>query len=167
VKIVFAPLALALLLNLAPTSQTVKAEARATKRAVRIYLGCKCEDSKDSNYCITPVLRAVDRRAPALGALKAFLSGPTEAEKSQDLYALYTEYLSIKRLAITKGTARVSLRTTCEVGSRWPGDMAPETFSVAIEKTLKQFPNVRRVMICLDGYADFASERGGPRKRCN
>ena len=166
-KIVFAPLAFAVLLNLAPTSQTVTAEARANKRGVRIFLGCNCEASDDPNYCIAPVLRAVDRGSPARGRLKAFLSGPTEEEKSKGIHALYTQCLSVKSLAITKGTARVSLRTTCEAGSQWPGDLAPEAFSVAIEKTLKQFPSVHRVIICLDGYADFASERGGPRKRCN
>lgn len=167
-KFIFAPLALALLLNLAPTDQTFKAEARGIKREVRIYLGAgenlECEDGV---YCIAPVLRTVDRRAPARGALQAFLSGPTTEEKSHGFYALHTQYLSITRLAITKGTARVSFRTTREEWQRWPGDLAPIRFAIAIEKTLKQFPNVRRVIICLDGDLDFVGGRGGPRKRCN
>ncbi|MGA9771526.1 MAG: GerMN domain-containing protein [Blastocatellia bacterium] len=160
-KIVFGLLICVILLNAA----TFNAEARPAKKEVRIYLVNDC--SSNDTWCLEPVSRMVDNRSPALGALKALIAGPTAEEKSKGLTAPYTEYLSVKRLVITRGTAQVSLRTTRKGWPRWPGDMAPERFTVAIEKTLKQFPNVRRVTICLDGYADFASERGGPRKRCN
>jgi sporulation and spore germination protein len=168
-KIVLAPLTIAILLNHAPASRTLNADAQPTKREVRIYLGSRQEADcgKDNPYCIEPVLRIVDSRSAALGALNALITGPTAEEKSRGLYAPSTEYLSIKRLQITKGTARVSLRTTRDGWQRWPGDMAPGRFIAAIEKTLKQFPRVRRVIICLDGYADFASERDRPRRRCS
>jgi len=164
-KTVFALLICAILLNAA----TFNAEARPAKKEVRIYFGSsqKTDCGNDNLFCIEPVSRMVDGRSPALGAMKALIAGPTAEEKSKGLYAPYTEYLSIKRLVITRGTAQVSLRTTRKGWQRWPGDMAPGRFTAAIEKTLKQFPGVRRVAICLDGYADFGSERGGPRKRCN
>jgi sporulation and spore germination protein len=165
VKTFFALLICAILLNVT----TFEAEARPAKKEVRIYLGSSKEADcgNDNLFCIEPVSRMVDSRSPALGAIKALISGPTAEEKSKGLYAPYTEYLAIKKLVITKGTAHVSLRTTRRGWQRWPGDMAPGRFTAAIEKTLKQFPNVRRVTICLDGYADFGSERGGPRKRCD
>jgi hypothetical protein len=168
-KIVLSPLILAILLNQAPDSRPLNAGARPTKREVRIFLGSmrEADCGKDNPYCIEPVLRIVDSRSPALGALNALITGPTADEKSKGLYAPSTEYLSIKRLEITKGTARVSLRTTRDGWQRWPGDMAPGRFIAAIEKTLKQFPGVRLVLICLDGYVDFASERDRPRRRCN
>lgn len=164
-KTVFALLICAVSLNVT----TFNAEARAVKKEVRIYLGSSKETDcgNDNPFCIEPVSRTVDSRSPALGAMKALIAGPTAEEKSKGLYAPYTDYLAIKRLVITKGTAQVSLHTTRKGWARWPGDMAPGRFTAAIEKTLKQFPNVRQVTICLDGYADFASERGGPRKRCN
>jgi Sporulation and spore germination. len=165
VKIVLALLTAVILLNVA----AFNTEARPAKKEVRIYLGSSREDNcgNDNLFCIQPVLRNVDRRSPALGALKALIAGPTAEEKSKGLYAPYTEHLAIKRLVITKGTAHVSLRTTRKGWQRWPGDMAPGRFTAAIEKTLKEFPNVRRVTICLDGYADFGSARGEPKDRCN
>jgi hypothetical protein len=165
VKIVLALLTSAILLSIA----AFNADAQTPKKEVRIYLGSFREDNcgNDNIYCIQPVLRNVDRRSPALGALKALIAGVTAEEKSKDLYTPYTEYLAVKRLVITKGTAQVSLRTTRKGWQRWPGDMAPGRFKAAIEKTLKQFPNVRRVTICLDGYADFASGGNGPGERCN
>ncbi len=164
-KIAIALLGFAVLLNIA----AFNVDARPAKKEVRIYLGSSKETDcgNDNLFCIEPVSRMVDGRSPALGAMKALIVGPTAEEKSKGLYAPYTEYLSIKRLVITRGTAHLSLRTTRRGWARWPGDMAPGRFTAAIEKTLKQFPNVRRVMICLDGYADFGSERGGPRKRCS
>jgi hypothetical protein len=164
-KSAIALLGCAILLNIT----AFDVEARPAKKEVRIYLGSSQETDcgNDNIFCLESVSRMVDSRSPALGAMKALIAGPTAEEKSKGLYAPYTEHLSIKRLVITRGTAHVSLRTTRKGGQRWPGDMAPGRFTAAIEKTLKQFPNVRRVTICLDGYADFASERGGPRKRCN
>jgi hypothetical protein len=164
-KIALALLACAIL----PNMTAFNAEARPAKKEVRVYLGSSRQDDcgEDNLFCIEPVSRMVDGRSPALGALKALIAGPTAEEKSKGLYAPYTEYLSVKRLVIAKGTAHVSLRATRKGWQRWPGDMAPGRFTAAIEKTLRQFPNVRRVAICLDGYADFASERGGPRQRCN
>lgn len=166
-KIILAPLTFAVLLNVATGSQMFNADARPTKREVRIYLGSWGElECEDSIYCIFPVSRTVDSRSPARGAINALIAGPTEEEKGKGLYPPSTEYLSIKSLTISKGTARLSLRTTRKGLQRWGGSMAPGRFIAVIEKTLKQFPNVRRVIICLDGYADFASQRDGPRKRC-
>lgn len=164
-KSVIALLGCAVLLNIA----AFNVDARPAKKEVRIYLGSykEAECGNDNPFCIKPVTRMVDSRSPALGAMKALIAGPTAEEKSKGLYAPYTEYLSIKRLVITKGTAHISLRTTRKGWLRWPGDMAPSRFREAIEKTLKQFPGVRRVALCLDGYTDLDSGEGGPRKRCN
>lgn len=164
-KIVFALLICAVLLNVT----TFDVAARPAEKEVRIYLGSSKETDcgSDNPFCLEPVSRTVDSRSPALGAIKALIAGATAEEKSKGLYAPYTEYLAVKRMVITRGTAQVSLRTTRRGWRRWPGDMAAGRFTAAIEKTLMQFPNVRRVTICLDGYSDFGSERGGPRKRCN
>ena len=147
-KTVFALLICAVLSN----GSALSVEARPAKKEVRIYLGSSQENDcgNDNLFCIEPVSRMVDNRAPALGAIKALIAGPTAEEKSRGLYAPYTEYLSVKRLVITRGAAHVSLRTTRKGWQRWPGDMAPGRFTAAIEKTLKQFPGVRRVTICLD-----------------
>lgn len=164
-KTAIALLGCAILLNIA----AFNVDARPSKKEVRIYLGSykEAECGNDNPFCIKPVRRMVDSRSPALGAMKALIAGPTAEEKSKGLYAPYTENLSIKRLVITKGNAYISLRTTRKGWLRWPGDMAPSRFAEAIEKTLKQFPGVRRVTICLDGHTDLDSGEGGPRKRCN
>src|ERR1044072_1285393 len=129
VKIVFALLICAILLNIA----AFDVDARPAKKEIRIYL--LVSDCSNNNFhCLEPVSRMVDSRSPAFGAMKALIAGPTAEEKSKGLNAPYTEYLSIKRLVITRGTAHVSLRTTRRGWARWPGDMAPGRVTAAIEK---------------------------------
>lgn len=153
------------LMGLAPRADVF---AGVKEKEVRIFLGSYREQDCKPNdvYCLVPVTRTVNGRALALGALKALLAGPTEDEKTRGLYAPYTENLAIRSLRLSRGTARLSLRTSVQGFQRWPGDLAPARFIAAIEQTLKQFPTVRRVVICLDGYEDFASEEDGPKKKC-
>jgi hypothetical protein len=113
------------------------------------------------------VRREVSAVTPARGALEAIIAGPTEGEKRNGLRAPYTEGLSIERLTIDDGTARVGLTSGCPECPRWAGDLTVWRFKESISRTLKQFANVRRVVVCVDGYLDFDEVIGRRSKKCD
>jgi hypothetical protein len=113
---------------------------------------------------LVPVPRMVSATTPARGAIEALIAGPTDEEKARGLRSPYAEDLLIKSLEIDKGTARISLASKCLECARWPGDLAPWRFGEAVERTLKQFPPVKRVVICLDGMENFGDSSGEIKK---
>ncbi|HJQ69460.1 MAG TPA: GerMN domain-containing protein [Blastocatellia bacterium] len=149
--------------------------ARPDKRQVRVYFFTEedLESKKPSRsrraasenlLALVPVFRMVSVTTPARGAIEALIAGPTDEEKSRGLRSPYAEGLSIKALEIDGGTARISLASKCADCPRWPGDLAPWRFREAVERTLKQFPTVKRVVICLDGVENFDDNSGEVRK---
>lgn len=112
---------------------------------------------------LTRVQRRVSRTTPARGALEALILGPTDDERAQGLRSPHAEGLSIKSLIIENRVALVSLVSACPKCPRWSGTLAPPRFRKAIELTLKQFPTVGAVKICIDGYEDFDEEQ---KKKC-
>ena len=150
--------------------------ARSDKRQVRVYFYTEedLETKKPSRsrqaasenlLALVAVQRTVSVTAPARGAIEALIAGPTDEEKGRGLRSPYTEGLSIKTLEIDEGTARISLASKCADCPRWPGDLAPWRFREAVERTLKQFPTVKRVVICLDGVENF-DDNSGRIKKC-
>jgi hypothetical protein len=123
--------------------------------------------ARENVLTLVPVQREVSVVSPARGALEALIAGPTEEEKGKGLLAPYTDGLSITSLKINSGTARVAFTSSCAECPRLSGDLAVWRFTESIQRTLKQFPNVRRVIICLDGYEDFGDLVDGPNKRCD
>lgn len=105
---------------------------------------------------IGPVKRMVSAISPARAAIEALLAGPTaeEIKKGFDSLASADEF-SIGSLKISNGTARVNF-VASRTWAGWSGDLAPVRFKKAVELTLKQFPNVRRVIVSLNGETDFA-----------
>jgi hypothetical protein len=137
-------------------------------KVVKIYLRndamIKPDDPlEDQLLGLVAVTRRIDGAAPARGALNALIAGPTTAEKKRGFESPHAKNLSIRRLVIRGGVARVSLRSTTNL-LRWPGDSAPWRFGEAITRTLKQFPTVKRVAICLDGQT-LGGKDGNP-ERC-
>lgn len=147
------------------------AEAKSSKKVIKIYCVSYSDSEKgyegEKLFGMVPVFRTITGKAFAYKALTALFAGPNEEEKKRDLHAPYTEYLAIKRLSIKRGTVRVSLRTMQPQFQRWPGDLAPIRFIQAIERTLKQFPTIGRVMICLDGYEAYSIAGQRELKRCH
>jgi hypothetical protein len=102
-----------------------------------------------------PVKRFVEAKAPARPSLQQLLKGPNSAEQQQGFMALDTDNLSVGTLAITNGNCRVDF---VSAGKKvWDGDLSSVSFSLAVEKTLKQFPTVQSVVISVDGDTNFGS----------
>jgi len=122
--------------------------------------------ARENALAMVPVHREVSVVSPARGALEALIAGPTADEKGRGLLAPYTEGLTITNLKIINGTARVSFASSCGDCPRFPDDLAVWRFTEAINRALKQFPNVRRVVICLDGFEDYGQLNQPPTKKC-
>ena len=174
-----APLILTFVLVFAAGGLTLSAQQHqaAGKRLVWVYLYPGDEvglegrpisqrAARENALTLVPVQREVSVVSPARGALEALIAGPTVEEKTRGLLAPYTEGLSITNLKIMNGIARVSFASSCGDCPRWPDDLAVWRFTEAVNRTLKQFPNVRRVVICLDGFEDFGELNQAPTKRC-
>jgi spore germination protein GerM len=105
---------------------------------------------------LSPVKRSVNAASPARGAIEALLKGPTPAERQKGFTELASAAeFAVGSLKISNGTARINF-----VASRkwlgWPGDLGPIRFKTAVELTLKQFPNVQKVIVSLNGETNFA-----------
>lgn len=149
-----------------------QAEARkclaVQKKQVRVYLP-KDGDSSDPGknpFNLQPVMRSVNRAAPLRPALEALLAGPTPQEQRQgfqehDVTGLYLVKVAVK----DAGTAYASFAHR-KSWAGWSGDLSPAAFRDGVERTLKQFPNVRQTVICVDGIVNFYDESGGPEKKC-
>lgn len=127
---------------------------KSRKKQVKVYFY-----NEDGEYIdLRSVWRSVSANAPAREALEALLAGPTPEEESRGYGALSgANEFGIGSLRISGGTARVNF-VSSRTWAGWPGDLAPVRFEKAVELTLKQFPNVRRVVVSLDGDPRFASE---------
>lgn len=139
----------------------------ARARDVKVYFP-KDGESSDLNrnpFNLQPVGRKVPAASPVRGAVEALLKGPTEAEEREGFHALDAQNVYVTRLTVRGGTAHASFRR--RGGPQWAGDLAPETFRQSVERTLRQFPGVRRTVVCVDGLLNF----GGlgeevPDKKC-
>jgi hypothetical protein len=164
------PLALfAALLILALCGSALDATAQTSSRTkqVNIYLP-KDGDSADpqnnpSN--LQPVKRKVNAATPLRPAVEALLKGPTAAERRQGFGELDVRNIYLIKAAIKGKTAYASFAHR-KGWAGWSGDLSPLTFSDAVERTLKQFPNVTRAVVCSEGIVNFGDESGGPEKKC-
>lgn len=151
---------------------TFNTEARKSqtsrKKQVRVYLPKEGDaaDVSNNHFNLHPVIRSVNPRAPLRQALEALLAGPTPREKRQgfqehDVTGLYLVKVAIK----DAGTAYASFAHRKDwLG--WSGDLSAAAFRDGVERTLKQFPNVRRTVVCVDGTENFHDESTDIEKKC-
>ena len=148
-----------------------QAEARKSpfvqKKQVRVYLP-KDGDSSDVSknpFNLQPVMRSVNSAAPMRPALEALLAGPTPQEKRQGFQEHDVRGLYLVKVAVKDATAYASFAHRKDWAG-WSGDLSPAAFRQGVERTLRQFPNVRRTVICVDGIENFYDESGDAEKKC-
>lgn len=148
---------------------TFQAEAQSNEssrtKQVRVYF-VKMGDPADLEHnpsTLQPVMRSVNAAAPMRPAIEALLAGPT-AEEEQRGFVGVVMGASIIKIAVKRGTAYVNFSSS--ETTKWGGDLGPFLFGDAVERTLKQFPNVRRTIVCLDGVVNFGDESGDPDIKC-
>lgn len=143
-------LALIVITNANPAA----AKGQARRKSVKVYFYHEPGEYID----LAPVKRSVSLVSPARAAITALLGGPTAAERARgfDGLASASEF-SIGSLKIKNGTARINF-VVSRTWAGFPGDTAPIRFKKAVELTLIQFPNVRRVIVTLNGDPNFAED---------
>jgi spore germination protein GerM len=139
-----------------PQVSTVNATAgepgsQARTKKVKVYFYHEPGEYID----LSPVERRVSAVSPARAAINALLQGPNENERSRGFEGLSgAEEFAIGSLKISRGTARINF-VASRTWAGFAGDLAPVRFKKAVEMTLMQFPNVRRVIVTLNGDRNF------------
>ena len=143
-----------LTLILTSSASPAAAKGQARRKLVKVYFYHEPGEYID----LAPVKRSVSPVSPARAAIIALLGGPTAEERRRgfDGLASASEF-SIGSLKIKDGTARINF-VVSRTWAGFPGDTAPIRFKKAVELTLKQFPNVRSVIVTLNGDPSFAED---------
>lgn len=126
---------------------------------IQIFLSSRTEDP-DILYCnrTYPISREVSRfsnnRKSYLGeyaylALAELLKGPTEFEKKNGYFSSVNEGTKIQQIIIENGVALVDFNQKLNKGVA--GSCKVQAIRSQIENTLKQFPEVKDVVISVDG----------------
>ena len=121
-------------------------------REVNVYFMFIGTDGGDSK--ILPLKRRVSSAAPLLPAIAAMLEAPTEAEQKLGYVSASYGDMKIDSVKLVKGQARVDFSRVIRTDYN-PGDLQTLYFEEAVTKTAKQFPAVKKVMVCVNGINEF------------
>lgn len=138
---------------------TVKSPIENEYRTLSVFFS-KNGDMLDCSktYSVERVLgRISDSQKSALGefaylVLVDLLKGPTEQEKAQGLFTSINEGTRIQRVIIDSGIARVDFNARLNEGVA--GSCRVQAIRSQITETLRQFTEVREVIISVDGNSE-------------
>jgi spore germination protein GerM len=142
------------------------AAAPAATLTLRVYFNNAQQAGRvDDCAIVFPRTRSVPATPAVAGAaLRQLFAGPTAAERAagdRSPFSAATAGL-LKRVFIEHGTAYVDLN---DLRAQLPGctsSCGAAEFGMAIERTLRQFPTVRRVLLAIDGdprrYAEWMGQ---------
>lgn len=135
-----------------------KPAARSKTRAVDVYLLEHPENDRMKPPQVVRAKRRVDARTPLAGAIKEMLAMMTENKDTTDLnnYLFRLQFVSA---SIKKETARLDFKYEQDTEFDWLWEMHP-FFPEIVEKTALQFPNVKRILLCINGYEQHENGEG-------
>ncbi|MDO8496658.1 MAG: GerMN domain-containing protein [bacterium] len=131
-------------------------------KTIQVFLSNKVKDP-DTLYCdmTYPVERAVsrlsDNRKSYLGeytylALSELLKGPIGSEKENGYFSSINEGTKIQQIIIESGVARVDFSQ--ELSNGVAGSCKVQAIRSQITETLKQFPEIKEVVISVNGESE-------------
>jgi spore germination protein GerM len=124
----------------------------AKLRTVKVYFWEINNESGGDE--LKPFAREVAAASPLRPTVEAFLAGPTAAEEAKGFGGLAYGGLKLVSVKLKNGTARIDF--TREIRADYnPGDLETLRFESALTKTAKQFPTVKKVVVCVNGYNEF------------
>ena len=157
-----------ILLNLG--FMTVFAQKRGQpkdQREVTIYLLRELEGNEpydpDNPLWLFPVKRRIDARTPLAGALRVLVKGATKEEQRRKYFS---STFGIRFISVTLENGQALARFTMPKTASFSGDNSESIFKEAVRKTAEQFKEVKEIVVCLDGEANFEEVEGLPRKKC-
>jgi spore germination protein GerM len=145
--------ALVMALSAACFSQkTGPAQAAAGTKQVNVYFLFNGSDGAESN--IRPLKREVPAAAPLFPAIAAMLEPPSESEQKLGYTSAAYGDMKLDSVKLNKGTARIDFSREIRADYN-PGDLQTLDFETAVTKTAKQFPAVKKVIVCVNGINEF------------
>jgi len=121
-----------------------------------VYFNRVAAEGRPAAECdsVLAMPRAV-RRTPAVAAaaLRALFAGPTEAEQAAGWRSPFSAATAglLRNVRLVQGTAYVDLNDHPALWARASATCGAAELLVAIERTLRQFPSVRRVVVAIEG----------------
>lgn len=157
-----------ILLNLSLiTAFAQKSKSSKKSREVTIYLLRELEGNEEYNpenpLWIFPVKRKVNADSPLASSLKALVKGATKAEERQKYFS---STFGIRFLSVSLREGKAIARFTMPKTASFGGDNSEFIFKEAVRKTAMQFKEVKEVVVCLDGEANFEDIEGLPSIKC-
>ena len=137
-------------------------ESKAAKtRDVKIYLWEA--NSNQPDIALMAVVRQVDRRAPLRPTLEALFAGATKAEEGA---GLSSSTFGMKFVGVTLQNGFVIVKFSQPPNQTNYGSLGPMIFAQAVERTVRQFPTVKKVQVCAVGDTLIDSQLEKPFPRC-
>ncbi len=121
-------------------------------RKVKVYFWEFNKTTEGDEF--TAFTREVDAKSPLRPTIEAFIAGPTAAEEAKGFAGLAYGDLKLSSVKLKNGTARLDFSR--EIRDDYnPGDLETLRFESAVIRTAKQFPGVKKVIVCVNGYNEF------------
>jgi len=127
-------------------------QAQAKLKEVNVYFMFLGTDGAHSD--LLPLKRKVSATAPLVPAMEALLSDPSAEEQKKGYVSASYGAMKLVSAKINKGTARIDFSREIKPDYN-PGDLQTLAFESAVTKTAKQFPGVRKVVVCVNGMNEF------------
>ena len=134
------------------SQQPISAQIPSGTKEVKVYFMFIGPDGTESN--LRPLKREVAAAAPLFPAIAAMLETPTEAEQKLGYTSAGYGDMKLNSVTLKKGTARVDFSREIRPDYN-PGDLQTLDFESAVTKTAKQFPAVKKVIVCVNGINEF------------
>ncbi len=140
-------LSFALLIPAAAIGQTT-----GTRKVTIYYWEFNRDEDGDE---MIPFTRYVDAKAPLRPTIEALLADPLESENRNKYASVrYDNDLKLEKVEVRGRTARIDFVREVS-GDTNPGDLATLRFEDTVIRTAKQFPNIRKVIVCVNGINEF------------
>jgi spore germination protein GerM len=127
----------------------------AATTELRVYFNNAQRAGTDADCAI---VFALPRQVPktegvAAAALHQLFAGPTDAERAAGYRSPFSAATAalLKRIRIEHGTAYVDLHDARAQLAGATSSCGAAEFQMQVERTLRQFPTVRRVILAIDG----------------
>ncbi len=130
-------------------------DAAAATTELRVYFNNAQRAGTDADCAI---VFALPRQVPktegvAAAALRQLLAGPSDGERAAGYRSPFSAATAglLKRMRIEHGTAYVDLHDPRALLAGATSSCGAAEFQMQVERTLRQFPTVRRVILAIDG----------------
>jgi len=132
----------------------IHAQSFSQLKEVEVYfhfIGTEGTESK-----ILPLKRKVSAEAPLRPAIEELLKEPT-AERKLGYHSAGYDDMKLVSVKLKNGAARIDFSRELEKdrSDYNPGDLLTLSFENAVIKTAKQFPAVKKVVVCVNGMNEF------------